>query len=133
MTATSEGLGRRMAKSAVWSVGSRIAMKALGIISIAILARLLTPADFGLVATATAFVGVIQVLSEFSLDVALIRDQKADRAEYDTVWTLTIIRGASTCVILIAAAWPIADFFGDDRLQLILLALSLSTRLVWKL
>jgi O-antigen/teichoic acid export membrane protein len=127
MTDATQGLGRRMAKSAVWSVASRVAIKLLGIISIAILARLLTPADFGLLATATALVGVVQVLSEFSFDLALIRDQKAGRAEYDTVWTMTIIRAGITAALLAVGAGIIARFFEDDRLQPILWALAACT------
>jgi O-antigen/teichoic acid export membrane protein len=90
------------------------------------LARLLTPADFGLVATATAFVGIIQIISEFSFDLALIRDQRAGRTEYDTVWTMTIIRGAVTGAILVGGAAAIADFFDEPGLHPILLALGAS-------
>jgi O-antigen/teichoic acid export membrane protein len=126
MTSGTENLGRRMAKSAVWSVGSRMAIKLLGILSISILARLLLPADFGLVATATAFVGIVQVLSEFSFDLALIRDQQAGRSEYDTVWTMTVIRGAVTATLLAAGSGVIADFFADERLQPIMLTLAIS-------
>lgn len=115
-----------MAKSAVWSVMTRLVIKTMGVISIAVLARILTPADFGLVATAGALVGIIQTLSEFSFDLALIRDQKAGRAEYDTVWTLTLIRSAVTAAILAGGAGALADFFGDERLQPILWALALT-------
>jgi O-antigen/teichoic acid export membrane protein len=101
-------------------------MKLLGVISVAVLARILTPADFGLVATATAFVGMLQVLSEFSFDLALIRDQKATRADYDTVWTMTVLRGIATTVILGAGAGAIAGFFEEARLETIMWALAFS-------
>jgi len=113
-----------MAKSAVWSMSTRVAMKLLGVISVAVLARLLTPADFGLVATASAFTGAVQAISEFSFELALIRDQKAGRVEYDTVWTMNIVRGAFLCAFLIFASGPMAEFFNDARFQPIVFALA---------
>ena len=47
-------LTRRIAVGAAWTLASRLAVRFVGIVSIVILARLLNPADFGLVAMATA-------------------------------------------------------------------------------
>jgi O-antigen/teichoic acid export membrane protein len=45
-------LGRRMAKGAVWTVLMRVTLRSIGVISTIVLARLLVPADFGLVVLA---------------------------------------------------------------------------------
>lgn len=111
----SSELGTRIAKSAAWMVGSRLAMRAIGLISTVFLARLLRPEDFGLVALAMALVGAMEIFGNFSFDLALIRDGRATRDHYDSVWTLTIIRGAAVATALVVLAKPAAAFFGDPR------------------
>src|SRR3546814_3081434 len=67
---------------------ARLADRAIGMVSIALLARLLAPSDFGLVAIAAAVIAGTELFRAFSFEVALIQNQEAARAEYDTVWTL---------------------------------------------
>ena len=77
-----------MARGAIWMVVWRSAERFLGFVSMLVLARLLVPADFGLVALGMAIVGSLSVFSEFSFDLALIQNQTAERRHYDTAWTL---------------------------------------------
>lgn len=118
-------VGRRMAKGAVWMVAVKMADRSIGLISTLILARLLVPADFGLVALATSIIAILGIWSEFGFDMALIRDQEASPAHYDTAWTLTFLRG----VIVAAAIWIFADhiaaFFNEPRIVPVLYLLSL--------
>jgi lipopolysaccharide exporter len=113
----SSALGHRIAKSAAWMVGSRMVMRGIGLFSTIILARLLRPEDFGLVALAMALVTAMEVFGNFSFDLALIRDGRASREHYDTVWTMTIIRGALVGAALLALARPAAAFFSDPRVE----------------
>lgn len=105
-----------MARGAAWMVALQSADRALGFISIIVLARLLVPADFGLVALGMAVVGGLAAFSEFGFDLALIQNQNAERRHYDTAWTLTLLRGFLLAGILIAIAEPNAALMGDDRL-----------------
>ena len=61
-------IGTRMARGAAWMVVLHSADRLLGFVSMLILARLLVPADFGLVALGMAAVGGLAILSEFSFD-----------------------------------------------------------------
>lgn len=122
-------IGQRMVKGAAWMVGLRLAMRVIGLISTIILARLLVPEDFGLVAIATTVVGGLEIISEFGFDVVLIRDQRGQRHHYDTVWTLSIIRGGLIAVMLVGAAGPAAGFFGDARLEAIFYLLAVGSLL----
>src|SRR5689334_2836021 len=111
---------RRMAKGAAWMVLMRLSVRATGFVSILVLARLLTPGDFGLVAMASSMLGLLECLSEFSFDMALIRDRTADRSHYDTTWTLAIIRGLGIASVLAAGASWAAAFYQDPRLEAVL-------------
>jgi lipopolysaccharide exporter len=122
-------LGHRVAKSAAWMIGARLALRGIGLVSTVFLARLLRPDDFGLVALAMALVGTVEILGNFSFDLALIREGRATRDHYDTVWTLTIIRGAAVGGALAALARPAAVFFGDARVEPIVYCLAVATLL----
>ncbi len=115
-----------MAKGAAWMVAMRIAIRAIGLVSIVILARLLVPADFGLVALATMLYGLIEVMGQFGFDVVLIQNQSAGRRHYDTAWTLTVIRNLVLAGLLAAGAPWAAGFFEEPRLQSILYWLALA-------
>jgi O-antigen/teichoic acid export membrane protein len=108
-------------------VMSRLLDRSIGIVSVVILARLLVPADFGLVAMATAVIAVIELLSAFNFDMALIQRQETTRAHYDTAWTLNVAMAAVCALLVAAAAFPAVAFYGDSRLGPIMLWLSLAT------
>lgn len=113
-----------MAVGAAWMVATRFAIRGLGILNTLILARLLLPEDFGLVAMASAFYGLIEVFSQFSFDLALIRDQQAGREAYDTAWTFGVLRGLATALVMVAGADAAADFFKDPRLAGVIMVMA---------
>lgn len=76
--------------------------RVLGIVSTLLLARLLVPADFGLVAMAMSVIAVIEVATAFSFEVALIQKLHLDRTHFYTVWTLNVLL-ALGCAAAIAA------------------------------
>lgn len=116
----SPNMGRRIAKAASWTVVARVAVRAIGLISTPILARLLTPSDFGLLALVMAFVISLMLLSEFDFDLWLIRRENPTPQDYDSVWTLNIIRAFLLGSIVFACAPLWASVFGDDRLTPVL-------------
>ena len=100
----------------MWVVFLRFLIRTLGIVSTIILARLLTPADYGLIALATVIAAAVELLSSFNFDVWLLRHPKPGRAHFDTVWTLSVLRGCITALALWVLANPLAGFFDDPRL-----------------
>lgn len=90
--------------------------RALGMISTVILARLLDPADFGIVAIAMSFFSMIYIATQFGFDIALIQKQNASRELYDTAWTLNLCFGAVTSMVLLLVAEMIAAAYSDQRL-----------------
>ena len=109
-------LGKRMVTGSAWMVGMRISIRGLGLINTAILARLLVPEDFGLIAMAMLVVGVVQVFAFIGTDVSLIRRPDAGPAEFDTAWTLNVILGGVLSGVIMLLAYPTAAHFGDPRL-----------------
>jgi O-antigen/teichoic acid export membrane protein len=119
-----EGVRRQLTVGAMWTAGGRIVSNLLGVVSTLALARLLTPADFGLVALATIVLSIVEAITELSLSSALIQHKDPQREHYDTAWTLSTLRAAAIAVLLIAAAYPVAWGYHDDRLIGIFFALA---------
>lgn len=107
-------------------IALRIFAKSVGIIGTLMLARLLTPADFGLVAIAMTIIALTTSFSEIGLDVALISMPDAGPGEYNTAWTIMVIRGIVISVTLLVSSSFIASFFDDARLTKVLYVLSIS-------
>jgi len=120
-------LNRQMAKGVAWMMLFKFTGRGLGLISTIILARLLMPADFGLVAMAMSIIAVLELMGYFSFDIMLIQKQDAERAHYDTAWTFNVLFGLSAALILFLLAKPTADFYGEQRLIIIMYLLAIGT------
>lgn len=120
MSTPLQGIGRKMAKGAVWMVAFKLIERSIGLISTLILARLLLPEDFGLIAMATSVIAVVELLQAFNFDVALIQNQQATREDYDSAWTLNVLLAAACAVLLALAAYPMAVFYGDRRVEIVI-------------
>jgi len=116
-----------MAKGAAWMVLFKLLERSIGLVSTLVLARLLVPADFGIVAMATSVIAVLEILAGFSFDLALIQKQDAERRHYDTAWTLNILTWGTMAVLMVAAAAPVAAFYREPRVEHVLYALAIGT------
>ena len=106
-------------RGAAWVGSTRILVRLLGLCSTFVLARLLVPEDFGLVAIVTGIVGLLETFSELGFNQALIRFKDADDDDYATVWTLNLVRGAIISIILIFLSYPLSLGLDDNRLVLL--------------
>jgi O-antigen/teichoic acid export membrane protein len=118
-------LTQRVANSSAWLAASRLLVRTIGLISTLILARLLTPGDFGLVALASAFYFVIETLSDFRFEQALLALQDTRDIDFDTAWTMNAARGLLVATIMVIGAYPYAELMDEERLTLLMLALAL--------
>ncbi|TMQ29638.1 MAG: lipopolysaccharide biosynthesis protein, partial [Nitrospirae bacterium] len=116
-----------MARGAGWMVMLRMADRVLGVISLGILARMLLPEHFGLVALAGSLGGLLEILSELSVELALIRGSQSDRRLYDSAWTIKIVRGLVVSVILLLLAPTVARFFAEPRIEVVVYYLALAS------
>ena len=122
MTETTQN---RMARGAVWMVLFKLVERGLGLISTLILARLLTPADFGVVAMAISFIAMAELMSAFGFDVAIIQNQSATREHYNSAWTCNFLLGLSITLTMFLIAAPIAAFYRKPELMWVVFALAL--------
>jgi len=114
-----------MATGAAWTVLFKLVDRCIGLVSTVILARLLVPADFGLIALATSLIAMLEVVGAFGFDTALVQRADARREHFDTVWTLNVLFGLATGVVVVCLAWPTARLYRDPRLVSVMFVLGL--------
>ncbi|MFC7541192.1 oligosaccharide flippase family protein [Siccirubricoccus deserti] len=114
----------RTAHGAGWVVAWRMTTRLLGLVSTLVLARLLTPADFGLVALAYACRSTLDACTNAGVEQQIIRSPNPTRELYDTAFTLNMARCLAIAALLALGA-ALAVFFGDPRLETVLLVLAL--------
>ncbi|MEE2000427.1 lipopolysaccharide biosynthesis protein [Alkalimonas sp. MEB108] len=105
---------------------TRFGVKSIGLVSIIILARLLAPEDFGLIAMATAVYGFIELFSSFGLNTVLIQRKSTSNDDYNTAWTFKLLFGIITAVLLVLIAPYAAFYFDDPRLKNLIYLISIT-------
>lgn len=102
-------------KGALLTVSMRWTDRLIGFVSTLILARLLTPADFGIIAMASLVVGLIDALLALGVHVALIRNPDTVASHYDTAWTLRFVQSIAAASVIFLLAPKAAIYFNDPR------------------
>lgn len=115
-----ENIGSKVIRSGLWSLGGNWIIRGIGIVKLIILARLLSPLDFGLLGLATLSINCLNVFSETGIESALIQRDKIGRSELDTAWTIGLIRGLVLFSLLFMSSGWIASYFGNSALKPVL-------------
>jgi O-antigen/teichoic acid export membrane protein len=117
-------INKEIAKGAMWMVSFKFIDRGIGLVSTVVLARLLAPSDFGLVAIAMMMISALQLLVAFSFDVHLIQNPNSGRDQYDTAWTFNVIFATGCSIVLSLLAYPVSLFYHEPRLQVVVYSLA---------
>ena len=118
-------LGRRAVSGAAWITLDTMGIQALSLVVFAILARLLTPHDFGLASIAYVLVNSCKIVLFDGLATAVARKAKGSAAEYSTAFWLTVAMAALSVAALQALSFKIDALFGIVGLASMLRIMSL--------
>ncbi|MDE6803189.1 MAG: lipopolysaccharide biosynthesis protein [Muribaculaceae bacterium] len=111
-----ESLKHRTVKGTIWSSIERFSVQGILFIVTIIMARLLTPADYGLVGMLAIFIAVSQSLIDSGFSQALIRKQDRSEIDNSTVFYFNIVVGIILYIILYLCAPLIAKFYSEPKL-----------------
>ena len=121
-----DGLRRRATNSIGWVVFERWSSRLISLALLALLTRLLTPADFGLISLATASLAVVQVFVDSGFSRALIQKRQIGPKDASTAFWASMSIAVTLCVALVLVAPLIATALGDSRLGPVLQVLSIT-------
>lgn len=107
---------RKSVSATIWSVLDRVWAQAVGFVIGIILARLLTPEDYGLVGISLVFIAFSNVFIEAGFSNALIRKLDRTNTDYSTAFHFNAIMGVVMYIVLFLGAPWIADYFDDQQL-----------------
>ena len=119
-------LKQRTIKGLSWSVFSQAGRQVSQFIITAILARMLSPKDFGLLAMATIFVNFATIFGEMGISSALIQKQDTHNRHYYSAFWINVVVGVVLTLIFIVASPLIVWFYKKPELQPILIIISIN-------
>jgi len=127
MVAGSGGLPlrTRVAQSIFWLAWSRGVVQLLSFATTVLVARILVPADFGVMALAGMFIATAGLLAEMGLGGAIVQFRDLDRRELNTCFWITVTLAAIAYAVLSLGASVIATWFAVPRLAEVLPVLAL--------
>lgn len=121
-----ESLKHKTVKGTIWSSVERFSVQGIAFVVMIIMARILTPEDYGLVGMVTIFIAVSQSLVDSGFSQALIRKQDRTETDNSTVFFFNIAVGLFLYLILFLCAPLIARFYDQPLLTPLTRLISLS-------
>jgi O-antigen/teichoic acid export membrane protein len=118
-------LGQLVVGGGAALVALTVSLHALAAVRLVVLAHLLEPGEFGLVAAVQALLVLLDALSALSIGSALVRERAPVRRLVDTAWTLEVIRGALQAGVLFLLAPALAAFVSAPQVAPIAQAMAL--------
>lgn len=116
----SESLKAQTIKGVGWSAVERFSAQGISFVVQIILARLLTPADYGIVGMVVIFMQIAQVLVDSGFANALIKKQKCDNKDYSTVFFFNLIISLVIYFLLYIISPFVSDFYNEESLTLVM-------------
>ncbi len=111
-----DSLTNKTVRGVAWNSIDRIANYGIAFLVSIVLARLLSPEDYGLIGLINIFIAVFNTILDGGLSTALIRKEKVNDTEYNTVfYTNLVVSGFLTLILFVCAPW-ISGFFKRPEL-----------------
>jgi len=123
--APQDGWGARMLNGALWMIALRWAIRLTGLVSTVILARLLMPSDFGIVAMAMLVVTTLEIFNQTGQKLVLIRLENPTKEHFDTAWTVSFLIGLAIAAAILVVS-PLAElYFHEPKVEPVMQCLAL--------
>ena len=113
-------------KSLIWKFMERCGVQGVQFVLSIILARLIAPADYGLLALLLVFIQIANVFIQSGFNTALIQKKEADEIDFSSVFYFSLFVAALLYTLLYFTSPLIAIFFKQDKLSPLLRVLSIT-------
>jgi O-antigen/teichoic acid export membrane protein len=112
---------KRAIRGAVWTIAGYGAGQIIRFASNIVLTRLLVPEFFGLMAVVNTLRIGIELFSDLGIAQSVVNHKRGDEEDFlNTAWTIQIIRGFILWLLCLLMTYPIANFYEDKRLLLLI-------------
>lgn len=110
----SEDIKEKSIKGVLWSMIESFSLKFLQFIINVIMARLLLPEDYGVVALIMVFIAISQIFIDGGFATALVQDKDKTERDYSTIFTFNILVSVICYLFLYVTAPFISEFYNND-------------------
>ena len=111
----SDLIGKQAGKAVIWRAVQLGGVKFIFMVRLLVLAWLLTPEDFGLMAIAVTVVGFFLNVTDIGMIPALVQGVEVNEKEYNAVWTVNVLRALLISLMIVVAAPFIVQMFAEPR------------------
>ena len=120
------GYTRSVLKGVSWMTALQTVIRVLTFLKIAVLARVLTPAQFGIFGIAALILAFLEILTETGINVILIQSKETIDKYLDSAWVASILRGIIICFGIVVLSPFVSSFFNSPGSLRIILLISLA-------
>lgn len=103
-----------------WQTILKLATSIMTLVKISVLARLLSPTDFGLFSLTAVALGITESLTQTGINLTIIQAKESIRYFIDTAWVIAIIRGLLIGVVMVMLGWGISRWYQEPSLVLLI-------------
>ena len=114
-----------LSKGALLSAGAKLLSKFIGLISTLILARLLTPSDFGIIAAISIVLYFFDVFANVATEQYIMQKKRLRISELNTAWSINVVLKSLICLLLICLSGAVASVLNKPEITTGLLVVSL--------
>lgn len=116
----------RVARSVGWTLAAQATTQVLALTTSIVVARLLGPFDVGIAAMALVFGTLAVIVADFGLGAAIIQRPELTEADRSTAFWASVAIGVALALSGVALSWPIAELYGEPRVQPLFAVLSIA-------
>ena len=124
--ATTESLDRSLLHGLAWTSAAKWGGQVLSWAATVIVARLLTPEDYGLVGMASIYLGLVTMLSEFGLGATVMALRDLTDEQVAQLHGFAALFGLASFAVSCLMAWPLGAFFHSPELPLVVVVMSVT-------
>lgn len=125
-TAGNEDLAGKSVRGGIITMGSTGVMFAINMVRTVVLARLLTPADFGIIGMVTVFINFVAMFKDAGLSAATVQKSEVTHDQISTLSWLNLLISGGLSLLIIAGAPLVSLFYNKPELTWITISLAIS-------
>lgn len=113
---TQKSFKQQLQSGFIYTAIAKYSAIVISLVVTAILSRLLSPDDFGVIAVASVFIVFFSIFSDLGLSAAIVQKRDLGKDELRSLYSYTIYLGIFLGIIFFCSSWIIADIYNDSKL-----------------
>lgn len=107
---------KEMINGVMWSAIEKYSGVIISLVITSILARLISPEDFGVVSIASVIIAFLNLFTDLGIGPAIIQNKELTKENLDSIFTFTLVGGIILSILFFISAWEVANFYHNNKL-----------------